>query len=338
MMNTTKKYETPSTSADAQPIIMHFRKNLTTDERVDLLISYIHQNEGKKEENRLTYAEIAQKIGVTTAAIYQKKSGLLTKAAKKMRVSRDSLLEHPHKAHQVPIYSVREVDSRPKFDKSIPEDKTPEQKLRTAMLVVEAERQDVQELAAKGAFAYCEMLKHYATAEEAFAAFESARDDLETAMQEIKKFTNIIQKCRVFMNVAADFAKQIEEREKYIAKKLQQIEELKAQCCKGYTIETCQNDFYQLVSEDEIPEEKRIEIMSRIVFNPEESGYSEVFLEKAMELQPADFKKLILIIGMSEKELTEGRMVEWKFGEETMLTELLKSGGFNVTISKQSQS
>lgn len=330
MMNTTKKYETPSTSADAQPIIMHFRKKLKTDERVDLLISYIHQNEGKKEENRLTYAEIAQKIGVTTAAIYQKKSGLLTKAAKKMGVSRDSLLEHPHKAHQVPIYSVREVDSRPKFDKSIPEDKTPEQKLRTAMLVVEAERQDVQELAAKGAFAYCEMLKHYATAEEAFAAFESARDDLETAMQEIKKFTNIIQKCRVFMNVAADFAKQIEEREKYIAKKLQQIEELKAKCCKGYTID--------VVSEDEIPEEKRIEIMSRIVFNPEESGYSEVFLEKAMELQPADFKKLILIIGMSEKELTEGRMVEWKFGEETMLTELLKIGGFNVAISKQSQS
>lgn len=332
MINTTKKYETPSTSADAQPIIMHFRKNLTTDERVDLLISYIHQNEGKKkEENRLTYAEIAQKIGVTTAAIYQKKSGLLTKAAKKMGVSRDSLLEHPHKAHQVQIYSVREVDSRPKFDKSIPEDKTPEQKLRTAMLVVEAERQDVQELAAKGAFAYCEMLKHYATAEEAFAAFECVEDDLKTAMQELKRFTNTMEICRVYMNVAADFAKQIEEREKYIAKKLQQIEELKAQCCKGYTID-------ELVSEDEIPEEKRIEIMSRIVFNPEESGYSEVFLEKAMELQPADFKKLILIIGMSEKELTEGRMVEWKFGEETMLTELLKSGGFNVTISKQSQS
>lgn len=330
MINTTKKYETPSTSADAQPIIMHFRKNLTTDERVDLLISYIHQNEGKKEENRLTYAEIAQKIGVTTAAIYQKKSGLLTKAAKKMGVSRDSLLEHPHKAHQVQIYSVREVDSRPKFDKSIPEDKTPEQKLRTAMLVVEAERQDVQELAAKGAFAYCEMLKHYATAEEAFAAFECVEDDLKTAMQELKRFTNTMEICRVYMNVAADFAKQIEEREKYIAKKLQQIEELKAQCCKGYTID--------VVSEDEIPEEKRIEIMSRIVFNPEESGYSEVFLEKAMELQPADFKKLILIIGMSEKELTEGRMVEWKFGEETMLTELLKIGGFNVTISKQSQS
>lgn len=330
MMNTTKKYETPSTSADAQPIIMqHFRKNLTTDERVDLLISYIHQNEGKKEENRLTYADIAKKIGVTTAALYQKKSGLLTKAAKKMGVSRDSLLEHPHKAHQVPIYSVREVDSRPKFDKSIPEDKTPEQKLRTAMLVVEAERQDVQELAAKGAFAYCEMLKHYATAEEAFAAFECV-EDLKTARQELKRFTNTMEICRVYMNVAADFAKQIEEREKYIAKKLQQVEELKALCCKGYTIDE--------ISEDEIPEEKRIEIMSRIVFNPEESGYSEVFLEKAMELQPADFKKLILIIGMSEKELTEGRMVEWKFGEETMLTELLKSGGFNVTISKQSQS
>ena len=334
-MNTQRKENNTSASANAQPIIMHFRKKLTTDERVDLLIYYIHQNEGKKEENRLTYAEIAKKIGVTTAAIYQKKSGLLTKAAKKMGVSRDSLLEHPHKAHQVPIYSVREVDSRPKFDKSIPEDKTPEQKLRTAMLVVEAEQKDVQELAAKGAFAYCEMLNHYATGEEAFVAFESAGDDLKTAMQELKRFTNIMKNCGVYMNVVAEFAKQIEEREKYIAKKMQQVEELKSQCCKGYTIdETCQNDFYQLVSEDEIPEEKRIEIMSRIVFNPEESGYSEEFIEKAMELQPADFKKLILIIGVSEKEST----VEWKFSEETKLSKVIQMGGIKTTISKQSQS
>ena len=74
--------------------------------------------------------------------------------------------------------------------------------------------------------------------------------------------------------------------------------------------------------------------MSRIVFNPEKSGYSEEFIEKAMELQPADFKKLILIIGVSEKEST----VEWKFSEETKLSKVIQMGGIRTTISKQSQS
>ena len=335
-MNTQRKENNTSASANAQPpITMHTRKNLTPEERVDLLIYYIKQNEGMRKENRLTYTDIAKKLGVSTAAIYNTKNGLLTKAAKKMGVSRDSLLEHPHKAHQVPIYSVREVDKRKNFSKEVPEDTTPEQMIKTTQSIIQTEEAEVAELAAKGISAYMEMLKQFETAEQAFAAFEQAGNDLQTAMKELSRFTDALKNSRVGMNVAADFAKQVEDHAKYIAKKQKLIEELKAQCCKGYTIDAaCQNEFYKMVSEDAISEEKRTEIMSRIVFNQETSGYSEEFCEKAMELQPADFKKLILIIGVSEKESA----VEWKFSEETLLTELLKIGGFNVTISKQSQS
>lgn len=324
MTTTSKNASSPKGTTDP--------RRLAKEERIAKLILMLQENEKLPYEQRTSPSEMADKLGISSATMYNTKNGYLSEAAKRLGVSRDSLLVKEYGAKSPTIYAVREISKKDSIKKTVPKATTPTQKMQDAASIAQLERAETSELNAQAVSAFQEMLNQFADAEAAFKALQGMERVYTEAALQATMYIHALSKSRVAMRVSDNLKEISEDHRAYFIKKLQEIRKLKAQCPKLFTTEKrCADDCCMLRTADFISDEERIATMTAICFSPEENGFTKEFSQAAMQLSTEDFKKLIAIVCVSKKEASE-RGVEWKFENHSELTDVLEMGGFKFYL------